>query len=38
MSYRQIGKVLGIKANTAGVLLNRARTKLRNILKLPEEE
>ena len=38
MSYRQIGKELGIKANTAGVLLNRARTKLRNILKLPEEE
>jgi RNA polymerase sigma-70 factor (ECF subfamily) len=38
MSYRQIGKELGIKANTAGVLLNRARTKLRNILKLHEEE
>ena len=32
MSYRQIGKELGIKANTAAVLLYRAKTKLRNIL------
>ena len=35
MSYRQISKELGIKANTARVLLNRARTKLHNLLKLP---
>jgi len=33
MSYRQIGKELGIKANRAGVLLHRARAKLRGILE-----
>ncbi len=38
MSYRQIGKELGIKANTAGVLLNRARTKLSGILKPANEK
>ena len=32
MSYRQIAKKLGIKTNTAGVLLLRAKTKLRDIL------
>ena len=37
MSYRQIGKELGIKANTAGVLLHRARVKLRNIIELPPD-
>ena len=29
MSYRQIAKALGIKTNAAGVLLHRARAKLR---------
>ena len=29
MSYRQIAKELGIKTNAAGVLLHRARAKLR---------
>lgn len=33
MSYRQIAKELGIKANTAGVLLHRARTKLRDLVE-----
>ena len=33
MSYRRIAKELGIKANTAGVLLHRARTKLRELLE-----
>ena len=33
MSYRQIGKQLGIKNSTAGVLLHRARTKLREHLE-----
>lgn len=33
MSYRQIGKELGIKTNAAGVLLHRARAKLRELLK-----
>jgi len=33
MSYRLIAKELGIKANTAGVLLHRARTKLREHLE-----
>ena len=32
MSYRQIAKQLGIKANAAGVLLHRARLKLREVL------
>ena len=34
MSYRQIAKELGIKKNTAGVLLHRARTKLRDFFKV----
>lgn len=33
MSYRQIAKELGIKTNTAGVLLHRARTKLRELIE-----
>ena len=33
MSYRQIGKELGIKTNAAGVLLHRARAKLLYILE-----
>lgn len=33
MSYRSIAKELGIKANTAGVLLHRARTKLKEHLE-----
>jgi len=33
MSYRLIAKELGIKANTAGVLLHRARTKLKEHLE-----
>ena len=28
MSYRQVARVLGVKTNTAGVLLHRARSKL----------
>ena len=35
MSYRQIGKSLGIKTSTVGVLLHRARTKLRRLLEAP---
>jgi len=34
MSYRQIAKVLGIKSKTAGVLLHRARMKLRDFLEV----
>jgi RNA polymerase sigma factor (sigma-70 family) len=34
MSYRQIAKELGIKTNAAGVLLHRARTKLRKSLQV----
>ena len=33
MSYRRIAKQLGIKTNTAGVLLHRAREKLRELLE-----
>jgi RNA polymerase sigma factor (sigma-70 family) len=33
MSYRQIGKTVGVRTGTAGVLLHRARTKLRDILE-----
>jgi RNA polymerase sigma-70 factor (ECF subfamily) len=33
MSYRQIAKELGIKTNTAGVMLHRARARLREILQ-----
>ena len=32
MSYREIARELGIKTNTAGVLLHRARAKLRDLL------
>jgi len=32
MSYRRIAKELNIKTTTAGVLLHRARTKLRSAL------
>jgi len=34
MSYRQIAKQLGIKTNAAGVLLHRARAKLRRHFEL----
>jgi len=34
MSYRQIAKELGIKTKTAGVLLHRARKKLRDFLEV----
>ena len=34
MSYRQIAKELGIKTNAAGVLLHRARTKLRDFFEV----
>ena len=37
MSYRQIAKELGIKANTAGVLLHRARTKLSELFEKDEK-
>jgi RNA polymerase sigma-70 factor (ECF subfamily) len=33
MSYRQIAKQLNIKTNAAGVLLHRARAKLRQYLR-----
>lgn len=33
MSYRQIAKELGIKTNTAGVLLHRARAKLSELFE-----
>lgn len=33
MSYRQIAKELGIKTNAAGVMLHRAKTKLRELLQ-----
>ncbi|MHC4529392.1 MAG: RNA polymerase sigma factor, partial [Planctomycetota bacterium] len=33
MSYRQIGKAMGLKTGTAGVLLHRAKTKLQDILE-----
>ncbi|MHC4461177.1 MAG: RNA polymerase sigma factor [Planctomycetota bacterium] len=38
MSYRQIGKELGIKTNTAGVMLHRARTKLRELMESDGKE
>jgi len=38
MSYRQIANELGIKANAAGVLLHRARAKLRESFELSEKE
>ena len=38
MSYRQIGEELGINANAAGVLLHRARAKLRESFELLVKE
>jgi RNA polymerase sigma factor (sigma-70 family) len=38
MSYRQIAKELGIKTNAAGVLLHRARAKLRESFELSAKE
>ena len=38
MSYREIANELGIKANAAGVLLHRARAKLRESLELSIKE
>jgi RNA polymerase sigma factor (sigma-70 family) len=38
MSYRQIAKELGIKTNAAGVLLHRARAKLRESFELSMKE
>ena len=38
MSYRQIAKELSIKTNTAGVLLHRARAKLRESFELLVKE
>ena len=38
MSYRQIGKEFGIKSNTVGVLLHRAKTKLREFLEAAAAE
>ncbi len=38
MSYRQIGKEFGIKTNTVGVLLHRAKTKLRAFLEAAAAE
>ncbi len=38
MSYRQIANELGIKANAAGVLLHRARAKLRESFELSTKE
>jgi len=38
MSYRQIAKELGIKANAAGVLLHRARAKLRKSFEVSTKE
>ena len=38
MSYRQIAKALGIKTNAAGVLLHRARAKLREYFELSPKE
>ncbi|MBA7692644.1 ECF RNA polymerase sigma factor SigE [subsurface metagenome] len=38
MSYRQIAKALGIKVNAAGVLLHRARAKLRQSFELSTKE
>jgi DNA-directed RNA polymerase specialized sigma24 family protein len=38
MSYRQIANELGIKTNAAGVLLHRARAKLRESFQLSAKE
>ena len=38
MSYRQIAKELGIKTNAAGVLLHRARAKLRKSFEVSTKE
>jgi RNA polymerase sigma factor (sigma-70 family) len=37
MSYRQIAKQLGIRTNAAGVLLHRAKARLRQYLDTPAE-
>ena len=34
LSYRQIAEEINVHENYVGVLINRARSKLRNILKL----
>lgn len=38
MSYRQIAKELGIKTSAAGVLLHRAKAKLRELLEVAQPE
>jgi RNA polymerase sigma-70 factor (ECF subfamily) len=38
MNYNQIAKELGMNANTVGVLLNRARNRLRLMLNLEPED
>ena len=38
MSYQQIANELGIKTNAAGVLLHRARAKLRESFELSTKE
>jgi RNA polymerase sigma factor (sigma-70 family) len=38
MSYRQIAKELGIKTSAAGVLLHRARAKLRKSFEVSTQE
>lgn len=38
MSYREIAKQLGISTNSAGVLLHRARTRLRESVELSAQE
>jgi RNA polymerase sigma-70 factor (ECF subfamily) len=38
MSYRQIAKSLGITTNAAGVMLHRARAKLRDSFELSPRE
>ncbi len=38
MSYRQIAKALGIKTNAAGLLLHRARAKLRKSFEVSTKE
>ena len=38
MSYRQIAKALGITTNAAGVMLHRARAKLRDSFELSPKE
>ena len=38
MSYRQISEQLGITTNSTGVLLHRARTRLREAVELSAQE